>query len=148
MTRTYPKSVQNHVWHSLFWFFVEKTDASKLNNSILGVFKTLPQIYMELFAMIKAYVAQKIKFSIKDFFCKCGQSAVSCGYGHIYWRYPYWKTSVISGTNFLTKMQLWVNPIQKTVSNKYQLNLQGTIYRIWYQNCHCWILGETRWWIW
>ena len=27
--------------------------------------------------------AQKMKFSIKDFFSKCGQSTVSCGFGHI-----------------------------------------------------------------
>ena len=31
------------------------------------------------------YAAQKMKFSIKDFFSKCDESAVSCGFGHIYW---------------------------------------------------------------
>ena len=38
--------------------------------------------------------AQKMKFSIKDFFSKCDSKlAVSCGFGHIYWRNPQWKTS-------------------------------------------------------
>ena len=33
--------------------------------------------------------AQKMKFSIKDFFSKCDH----CGFGHIYWRNLSWKTS-------------------------------------------------------
>ena len=32
--------------------------------------------------------AQKIKFSIKDFFSKCVQTALNFGFGHIYWRNP------------------------------------------------------------
>ena len=36
----------------------------------------------------KAYdvrgTAQKMKFSIKDFFSKCEQTAISCGFVHIY----------------------------------------------------------------
>ena len=36
------------------------------------------------------YTAQKIKFSIKAFFSK---SARNCGFGHIYWRNPWWKTT-------------------------------------------------------
>ena len=27
--------------------------------------------------------AQKMKFSIKDFFSKCNRTGVSCGFGHI-----------------------------------------------------------------
>ena len=34
--------------------------------------------------------AQKMKFSIKDFSSKSDQT---CGFGHIYWRIPWWKTS-------------------------------------------------------
>ena len=30
--------------------------------------------------------AQTMKFSIKDSFNKCDQTAVSGGFGHIYWR--------------------------------------------------------------
>ena len=30
-----------------------------------------------------AMTAQKMKLSIKDFFCKCDQSAGTCGFGHI-----------------------------------------------------------------
>ena len=33
---------------------------------------------------IKAYNAQKMEFSIKDFFGNVTKSAVSCGFGHIY----------------------------------------------------------------
>ena len=29
---------------------------------------------------------KKMKFSIKDYFSKCDQIAVNCGFGHIYWR--------------------------------------------------------------
>ena len=29
-----------------------------------------------------------IKKPIKDFFSKCVQTTVSCGFGHIYWRNP------------------------------------------------------------
>ena len=36
-------------------------------------------------------IAQIVKFSIKDFFSKCDQIAVSCGFGHIYCRNPWWK---------------------------------------------------------
>ena len=123
-----------YVWHNLLLFFVQKIDANKLNSSILGVFKALSQIYKELFAKITAYAAQKVKFSIKDFFCKCGQI---CSLLRI-WPHLLKKSlfenfilcSVIGGTNFFTKMQCWVNLIQRTVSSKYQLNLEGTIYRI------------------
>ena len=27
-----------------------------------------------------------MKFSIIDFFSKCDETAVSCGFGHIYWK--------------------------------------------------------------
>ena len=33
-------------------------------------------------------IAQKMKFSIKDFFSKRDQSAWNCGFGHIYLRSP------------------------------------------------------------
>ena len=33
---------------------------------------------------IRNSTAQKVKFSIKDFFSKVTKSAVSCGFGHIY----------------------------------------------------------------
>ena len=35
---------------------------------------------------------KNMKLSIKDFFSKCDQIAVSCGFGHIYWKELYWKT--------------------------------------------------------
>ena len=32
--------------------------------------------------------AQRMKYSIKDFFSKCDPIAGNCGFGHIYWRNP------------------------------------------------------------
>ena len=34
--------------------------------------------------LANTYTAQKMKFSIKDFFSKFDQTAVFCGFGHIY----------------------------------------------------------------
>ena len=34
-----------------------------------------------------------MKFSIDDFFSKRNQTAVSYGFGHIYWINTYWKAS-------------------------------------------------------
>ena len=39
------------------------------------------------------FTAQKMKFSNKDFFSKYDQIWSLVGFGHIYWRNPYWKTS-------------------------------------------------------
>ena len=44
---------------------------------------------------------QKMKFSIKDFFSKCDQSAVFCRFGHIYWRNTQWKNSFFVQCNRL-----------------------------------------------
>ena len=54
--------------------------------------------------------AQKIKFSIKDFFSKCDQiPTIFCGFGHIYWINPKWKTSF-----FLCSM----NQVKSTISDQ------------------------------
>ena len=38
---------------------------------------------------VRGFSAQKMKFSSKDLFSKRDQvPAVSCGFGHIYWRIP------------------------------------------------------------
>ena len=43
-----------------------------------------------------------MKFFMKDFFSKCAKSAVSCEFGHIYWRNPLWKTSFfVQGYTFI-----------------------------------------------
>ena len=49
------------------------------------------------------YTAQKNKFSIKDLFCKCDQSTVSCGFGHFYGRNPWSKTSFSVKCSFFLK---------------------------------------------
>ena len=35
---------------------------------------------------LQTYTAQKMKFSIKDFYSKCDQIHSSFGFGHIFWR--------------------------------------------------------------
>ena len=37
---------------------------------------------------IEGDTAQKMKFSIKDFYSKCNQIRSNCGFCHIYWRNP------------------------------------------------------------
>ena len=55
---------------------------------------------------VKYYTAQKMKISIKDFFSICvTKSAVSCGFGHIYWRNPKLKTSF-----FIKYYTSWIYP--------------------------------------
>ena len=44
--------------------------------------------------------AQKMRFSIKDFFSKWTTSTVSCGFGHIYWKIPQWKPSIFVQCSF------------------------------------------------
>ena len=34
--------------------------------------------------------------------------AVSCGFGHIYWRNPLWKTSLFVQCNYLKLLDLWI----------------------------------------
>ena len=45
------------------------------------------------FDIIINSTTQKMKFSITDLFSKCDQIRCFFGFGHIYWRNPYWKTS-------------------------------------------------------
>ena len=46
--------------------------------------------------------AEKLKFSIKGFFSKRDQSAVSCGFGHIYWKNRWWKVNFLCSVSWLT----------------------------------------------
>ena len=61
-------------------------NSQRLSEHLLVKFIPL-KIFSGLFTLFP-YTAQKMKFSIKDFFSK-----VSCGFSHIYWRNPSWKTS-------------------------------------------------------
>ena len=49
--------------------------------------------------------AQKWIFALRISFVNVTKSAVSCGFGHIYWRDPPWKTPFF--------VQCWFNPIQR-----------------------------------
>ena len=46
------------------------------------------QIHQYVLSKIYYDTAQKMKFSIKNFFSKSDQTAGICGFGHIYWRNP------------------------------------------------------------
>ena len=57
--------------------------------------------------------AQKMKFSIKDFFSKYDQTAVSCGFGYINRSNPKWKTSFFLRSEWRLLHQAnnkWRNP--------------------------------------
>ena len=90
-----------------------------------------------------------MKFSIKDFFSKYDQTAISYGFGHIYWRNPYWKTSFLCNElssmikYSIVKLNVWNIILQKdnleirylfvylfffyalwhTITNRYHLSL-------------------------
>ena len=57
------------------------TNRELQNKSQSGRF-TYIQAYSGIFR--HTCTAQKMKFSIKDFFSKCDQTAGNCGFGHIY----------------------------------------------------------------
>ena len=40
--------------------------------------------FQRLIKNLVKYTTQRMKFSIKDFFSKCDQTAGNCGFGHIY----------------------------------------------------------------
>ena len=44
--------------------------------------------FREKYDIKERTTAQKMKIFSKDFFSKWDQTAVSCGFGHIYWRNP------------------------------------------------------------
>ena len=61
--------------------------AQKMKFSILNFFSK----YDHVLSFLQIYeddTAQEVKFSIKYFFSKCDQIRSNCGFGHIYWRNP------------------------------------------------------------
>ena len=64
--------------------------------------------------------AQKMKFSIKDFFSKCGQIRSFLYFSYIYWRNPWWKTS------FFVQCK---HPPQLLSSNFFSIFLERLFYR-------------------
>ena len=73
-----------------------------------------------------------MKFSIIVFFSKCNKFAWKCGFGHINWRNPYWKTSffvqclVHRKVNILKFVleQNYGNLLRKTFIDKTQSHFQ------------------------
>ena len=49
----------------------------------------------------KVTLHKKWSFPLRIFLVNMTKSAVSCGFGHIYWRSPQWKTSIFVQCNFL-----------------------------------------------
>ena len=61
--------------------------------SFMAVFSTKLNLFLPFQRIRSKFshtscTAQKMKFSINDFFSKCDQIAVSCRFGHICWRNP------------------------------------------------------------
>ena len=69
---------------------IYRSSAPKTTPWVKLYFSNTGGTFLQLLFMIGT--AQKMKFSIKDFFSKCNQSTWNCGFGHIYWRNPWWKT--------------------------------------------------------
>ena len=44
-------------------------------------------------SLLQSYTAQKMKYSVRISLVNVTKFAVSCRFGHIYWRNPEWKTS-------------------------------------------------------
>ena len=67
--------------------------------------------------------AQKMKFSIKDFFGKCCQirSSVPCGFGHIYWANLYWKKLFMLLTSYIIWKQLLEMKYSRKITNRWTL---------------------------
>ena len=65
--------------------------ANLFNNFIETEFLTFKVSYSKSWAT--TVTAQKMKFSITDFFSKFDQIRRNCGFGHIYWRFGhiYWR---------------------------------------------------------
>ena len=55
----------------------------------------LLQLFLKYAKRLNISTAQKIKFSVKDFFSKCDKPVISFAFGQIYWRNPWWETSSI-----------------------------------------------------
>ena len=58
-----------------------------------------------------------MKFSIKDFFSNRDQITGNCGFGHIYWRNPWWKTSFFAQQP--TFQPKWVCNVKELVNNRF-----------------------------
>ena len=84
------------IMKNVFLFHVESTFTSQVfkslswllgrieKNRMIRNIRLIMKIYDLTNWLANTYTAQKMKFSIKDFFSKFDQSAVFCGFGHIY----------------------------------------------------------------
>ena len=58
------------------------------------IFQSLQEANVHVNKILRTCTAQKIKFSYQGFFSvNVTESTISCGFGHIYWKIPHWKTS-------------------------------------------------------
>ena len=67
----------------------------------------------------KTCTAQKMKFSIGDFSVNVIKLAVSCGFGHIYWRNPRWKIHFLCSDAWL---KFYSNTIESLQSMENRVN--------------------------
>ena len=67
--------------------------------------------------------AQKMKFPFRISSVNVTKSAVSCGFGHIYWRNPSWKTSFFVQLRLL---EIW----PYSISNQIKMHAEQ-VHKLW-----------------
>ena len=90
----------DYIWKDIYLFFWKIS--GKKHKNILGAcfvrfcikcFWKTCKLFPKHEVVKVRITAQTMKFSIKEFFSKVTKSARKCGFGHIYWINPLWKTS-------------------------------------------------------
>ena len=73
------------------------------------VFWKFSTYYVNMSAIESAFsnTAQKMKFSIKDFFSKCGEIRNFLYFSYNYWRNPWWKTSFFVQCKYPPRLLSW-----------------------------------------
>ena len=72
-----------HYFDMILFSWQERMFSNCTDNKSYAIFS-----WKERSSYFETVTAQKMKFSMKGFFSKCDQIAVSWGFGHIYWKNP------------------------------------------------------------
>ena len=77
---------------------------------ICGVYSGLIYFIQQLYSCITQVGnnRRKMRFCNKDLFNKCDQSTENCGFGHIYWRNSWWKTSFLCSEQQENPIAFWI----------------------------------------
>ena len=84
--------------------------------------------YSTLPVIISLNTAQKMKFSLSISSVNVTKSAVSCGFSHIYWRNPQWKTSFFVQCNIL--VSVFILKLSILNNNSYSMKLCHFYYNL------------------